>query len=124
MCFFEKENGLFIFYGLFYLPLGSYSLEKLFLKSKNKIIQCETSSYISEVFGRNTFDFFDNWSSCPSRSIRLKFLDHLFTGERLIYSKGLPGLYHTVYLPDGELVTLNFHELSSNFSTFIGGDRV
>ena len=115
MCFFKRENESIFLYGLFYFPSGSVSLEKGILKLKDGSCLCERSSYISEVFGINTFFFLEEHEH-RERKIRLNFYEHLFSGERIIYSKGFPSSHISFFDSNSELDISTLSGLVAFFS--------
>ena len=84
------------FHGIFHIPFGTIpgdlTAKKDYNLNKRRMVETIGSSYFEERFGRNDFEPIDNRKDLGySIAYILKYIEK--TGEKIVYSRGLPQFF-------------------------------
>ena len=125
----SPKNQRLHFHGIFYIPdktLPGYLIKVQDFNTKKKRMQ-ETwqSDYFNELFGRTDFEPLDaNENIGESLAYMMKYIEK--TGEKIVYSKGLPQYFITDILEDDVVCNIGLEDrkllLYDDFSCWKEGE--
>ena len=92
----SPEKNRLHFHGIFHIPFGTIpgdlKAKKDYNLNKRRMVETIGSSYFEERFGRNDFEPIDNRKDLGySIAYLLKYIEK--TGEKIVYSRGLPQFF-------------------------------
>lgn len=127
----SPEKKRLHFHGLFYIPEGSMPGELIVVKDyspiKNKVQVTTQNTYFNERFGRSDFKTVDSKADLGSAIAYLaKYMEK--TGEKIVYSKGLPQFFYSDIEDDDVVCKIGVEEtkllLFDNFICWDEGEYI
>lgn len=116
----SPEKKRLHFHGLFYIPDGAMPGELVEVKDyspiKKKVQTTIQNTYFNERFGRSDFKTVDDRSMLGEAIAYLtKYMEK--TGEKMVYSKGLPQFFISDIMDEDIVCTIGNEEKSCSFTT-------
>lgn len=108
----SPEKNRLHFHGLFYIPEGKMVGELVEVKDYSPILErvqvTTQNTYFNERFGRSDFKEVDKTMIGPAVRYLIKYLEK--TGEKIVYSKGLPQFFISDIMDEDVACTIGLED--------------
>lgn len=124
----SPQNNRLHFHGLFYTPImiGKFEEIKDYSTKAHKMQVANQNTFFLRKFGRN--DFQPMIKTFVSQSVQYMMKYILKTGEKIVYSKGLPTYFNSDILEEDVVCTIGQEDrkllLFDNFTCLIEGEII